>query len=162
MRTRARLSVSFIANVSFIAFMSYNSAMSEYPTQRSKGETVQELRAIFGSAEEVVLTMTDGQKVALSAEKVIELKEFLDSLSTEESLTTQEAADRLSVSRPYLIKRMEEGALPYYMVGSHRRIRREDFEAFLEVRKKERRAALDEISRIAAEMEAYEESEDAP
>ena len=118
---------------------------------------MRELQALFGTAQEVVLTLQDGQKVALPAERVIELKHFLDSLPAEEALTTQEAADRLAVSRPYLIKRMEEGALPYYMVGSHRRIRREDFDAFLEVRKKERRAALDEISRIAAIYEEMEE-----
>lgn len=118
---------------------------------------MRELRAIFGSAEEVVLTLQDGQKFALPAVKVIELKQFLDSLPAEVALTTQEAADRLAVSRPYLIKRMEEGALPYYMVGSHRRIRLEDFETFLELRKKERRAALDEISRIAAIYEEMEE-----
>lgn len=151
--------VSFISVVSIIAFGLYNFRMSDYSVERPRGEVVRELQALFNSAQEVVLTLNDGNKVSLPTEKVLELKQFIENLQAEEALTTQEAADRLGVSRPYLIKRMEEGALPYYMVGSHRRIRREDFEAFLEVRKKERREALDEISRIAAEMEAYEESE---
>ena len=37
-------------------------------------------------------------------------------------LTTQQAADLLGVSRPFLIKQIEEGLLPHHMVGSHRRI----------------------------------------
>lgn len=41
-------------------------------------------------------------------------------------LTTVEAASVLNVSRPFLIKLLEEGAVPYRRVGSHRRLRMED------------------------------------
>jgi len=68
-------------------------------------------------------------------------------------LTTVEAAAALSVSRPFLIKLLEEGVIPYRKVGRHRRIRMEDLMAYKARDDQEREAVLDELAREAQQQD---------
>jgi 3,4-dihydroxy 2-butanone 4-phosphate synthase / GTP cyclohydrolase II len=63
----------------------------------------------------------------------------------EAELTTQEAAEILGVSRPHLVKLLEAGALPFRMVGKHRRVRLEDVTAFRNGQSPESIMKLDSI-----------------
>jgi excisionase family DNA binding protein len=67
-------------------------------------------------------------------------------------LTSQRAADMLRVSRPHLIKLLDRGEFPFHRVGTHRRIRIEDVLAYRERRDSERKAALDELTRLSEEL----------
>lgn len=70
-------------------------------------------------------------------------------------LTTQQAADMLNVSRPYLIGLLESGRIPYRKVGRHRRI---TFEALQEYKRHddlERRAAADDLADLSQELGLY-------
>lgn len=66
-------------------------------------------------------------------------------------LTTQEAADYLNVSRPYVVKLINSGALPARVVGTRRRIAFQDLIRFDEADRKRRRAALNEIAQLDTE-----------
>jgi excisionase family DNA binding protein len=72
-------------------------------------------------------------------------------------LTTQEAADLLNVSRPHLIKLLEEGAINFERVGTHRRIRFEDLMEYKHKRDKERRKTLKKLTQMAQEAGLYDE-----
>ena len=67
-------------------------------------------------------------------------------------LTTQQAADMMNVSRPYLIGLLERQEIPYRWVGRHRRIRYSDLVAFIEADEVKRRAAIDELTRLDQEL----------
>lgn len=71
-------------------------------------------------------------------------------------LTTQEAADVLNVSRPYLVRLAESGAIPFTRTGAHRRIRLDDVLRYKAVRDAERKQALDELTKINQEMGLYD------
>ncbi len=67
-------------------------------------------------------------------------------------LTTQEVADYLNVSRPYVVKLIEEEKLPARKVGTRRRVAFEHLLRYDEQQRAQRRAALDELARIDQEL----------
>lgn len=67
-------------------------------------------------------------------------------------LTTQQAAEALNVSRPYLIRLLEAGKIEYRLVGRHRRVR---FDKLMEYKARDdakRRSAADELSHLGQEL----------
>jgi excisionase family DNA binding protein len=62
-------------------------------------------------------------------------------------LTTQEAADLLNISRPTLVKLLEEGRIPYDQPGRHRKVSLDAALQYQQQTRARRRAALDELTR---------------
>lgn len=67
----------------------------------------------------------------------------------DEYLSTQEAADILHVSRPFLIKLLEKGQIPFQKVGKHRRVALKDLHVYEERQQALRNQQLDYLAQQA-------------
>ncbi|QHC57643.1 helix-turn-helix domain-containing protein [Rathayibacter sp. VKM Ac-2760] len=65
------------------------------------------------------------------------------------TMTTQQAADFLGISRPTLVRLLEAGDIAHDKPGRHRRVRLEDLVAYQADSRAERRAALRELRRAS-------------
>ena len=72
-------------------------------------------------------------------------------LPVKAELTTTQAADYLNVSRPYLVKLLEDGSIPFHMTGRHRRVLAENLFAYRDKRNSERSNALEELAELDRE-----------
>lgn len=67
-------------------------------------------------------------------------------------MTTQEAADYLNVSRPFLIGLLKGDQIPYRKIGTHRRVKFEDVKAYKDRINLEREKALDALAAEAQDL----------
>lgn len=126
-----------------------DAALAAKPKQDKVPVTVEErLEAIL-----IPCTVaTNLRKLLANAAKGVDV----DIIPAQGEMTTQQAADILNVSRPYVVKLIDEGALPAHKVGTHRRIATEDLYEYKRVQDIKVRAALDELTRLDEEMGLYE------
>jgi excisionase family DNA binding protein len=106
----------------------------------------------------------DGERVPLPEEVYKVLAEVVEALREgkvitvvprTQRLTTQEAADFLGISRPTLVKLLDQGKIPYDQPGRHRRILFSDLLSYVQHRREERTAALDRMTEDASEAGIY-------
>jgi excisionase family DNA binding protein len=129
-------------------------------------EALKKVAALLsGSDQTLILSDKQGGKVVLPSEAIEAFSQVIDALRARKPtvfypkqalLTTQQAADYLGVSRPYLIQLLDDGKIPYSMVGTHRKILYEDLADYRAEMKRVQHAAIAEIIRISEEAGLYE------
>jgi len=102
------------------------------------------VKKIFHAFEELLKVFASGQDLVIA--------------SKGREMTTQEAADFLNVSRPFVVSLIEEGKLPASTVGTHRRLLLDDVLVFREASMRKQRSAIDHLVREAQDLKlGYEE-----
>lgn len=114
-------------------------------------EAIAALTEPVGPSPTVVAVPSSAREAVLQVLLLLAAGHTPKVLAAEEELTTQEAADLLNMSRPTLLKRLEEGALPYHWVGKHRRLSVVDVLRYREMRRQTSVQALQEL--VAEEEE---------
>lgn len=74
-----------------------------------------------------------------------------------QELTTQQAANLLGVSRPFLVELLNQDSLDYHKVGTHRRVYLKDLLEYRNKRDGERKRTLDDIAKQSVEDGDYDE-----
>lgn len=124
----------------------------------------QALRGLDGSSDAALLIQVVGSRqagVALPPKARALLLQILGHLANGDAVTVvpmhaevtaQEAAELLGVSRPFVVRMIEEGKIACRLVGTHRRIPLADLLAFKEANKAERRKIAADLTAEAQEL----------
>lgn len=145
-----------------------NAAARTYvPTGAARDDLVdfaRQLHESFGASRHAgaALRAPDGPERLIPEEIFAVLEQVADALASgsgvtvapnDMQMTTQQAADFLGVSRPTLIKYLEDGTIPFDKRGRHRRVLLRDVVAFQEAFRVDRKAALRDMARNSQSLE---------
>jgi excisionase family DNA binding protein len=97
--------------------------------------------SVYRLLREVVRNLRHGKSVVL--------------VPSEAQLTTQSAANVLGVSRPHLVKLLEQGRIGFSKAGTHRRVLLKDLLEYMNKRDRERHEILDHLAKQALEEGSY-------
>lgn len=108
------------------------------------------------NAEELVLPQLAARKL-LDMLVEIGMGNAVQLTAIQPEITTQQAAELLVVSRPYVVKLVEEGAIPSRKVGPRRLLLLEDVLAYKKQMYAKRLDALNELTRLSQELGMYDD-----
>ncbi len=106
------------------------------------GRAVNLPSAVRGLLDEILKNMLAGKAVSIVPEH--------------QQLTTQRAANLLGVSRPFMVRLLEQGELPFHMVGSHRRVYLKDLQTYKKRRDEQRHESINRMARMELEAGTYD------
>jgi excisionase family DNA binding protein len=128
-------------------------------------ESLQRLTKLCRDGETAAIVGKSGEKVTLPTELrralafvlgAFEKHQSVCLIPEDEPFTTQAAANFLGMSRPYLMRLLDAGEIPFHRVGTHRRVLYRDLIAFQERRSSTRKAALSKMTNELVEAGVYD------
>lgn len=125
------------------------------------------LAACTGKGDQTTLRLIDdNQDITVPIKAIHMLADILNQMALGNAisiipihaeLTTQQAADFLNVSRPYLISNvLDAGLLPFHMAGNRRKIYFKDIMEYKAKKKAENRKTMAELAKLSQEMNLME------
>jgi len=156
--------------VAFIAIGAYNKDMSTHienrfgpsdlaPEEQSRleGLVLREVRAQLvttgGDVIELPKALND---LFVSVVEAMKRKEAVFLMHENETFTTQAAANFLGVSRQYVVRLLESGAIPFHHAGTHRRVFFKDLVRYQQERSRSRKATLDAMTDEMVQAGVYD------
>lgn len=121
-------------------------------------ETNVENARLVGPTGDEVLLPSEVYQVLVEVVEAMRAGKAVSLAPTTQRLTTQQAANVLGVSRPTLVKLLEEGRIRFDRPGRHRRVSLLDLLAYQVSRRSERREVLRSLTNQSSEMGLYEKS----
>lgn len=107
--------------------------------REGNGDAIEIPRTVLNVLMKVLAVMSEGKAFTL--------------ISMDEELTTQQAADILNVSRPYLNKILDLGDIAHRKVGRNRRIKFSDLLEYKNLQGCKSKTALQELADEAQELD---------
>jgi excisionase family DNA binding protein len=91
----------------------------------------------------IIKALADGKAVSLT--------------SAAQEMTSQEAANFLGVSRPFLVRLLDKGKIPFHRAGTHRRVYLQDLISSRKERDRRRHEGIEQMTRDAVKDGVYDE-----
>ncbi len=111
-----------------------------------------QVKIFVDGVEREILVPMMAMRILTEALRQIAMGKAAVVLPLDAEISTQQAADILSVSRPYLVGLLENNEIPFRRVGAHRRVRLLDVLNYKRRIDKERMKVLDELAAQAQEL----------
>jgi excisionase family DNA binding protein len=121
-------------------------------SSRLRSKSPLRLRVVGAPEDETVVIPASAVKMLVGILDEMGRGNTVKVIPVHAELTTQEAADMLSISRPSLIQLLDEGKVEYRKIGTHRRVRFESLIAYKRRVHGERLAALNELAAYDQEI----------
>ena len=134
---------------------------AEVEQAKISSRQIAELTAVAATGPRYSLRDTHGLEIEVSESAFRILTEALNAMARgnavmlvpiEAEVGTQQAAEMLNVSRPFLVNLLEEGQIPFRNVGRYRRIKYQDILLYQARRVSRRKETMDELVSQAQEL----------
>jgi excisionase family DNA binding protein len=139
-------------------------ALSQHTRQQIERD-IERLSESLAAGRPIKLRLGDDQEIALPVATIELIRKALTLerdgkgfllLEEDAEVSPEKAAEMLRISRPTLLKKLDNGEIPFHYVGSHRRIAVADVLVYRNKQKERAQAALQQMRDEADEMGIYE------